>query len=128
VIFGACKTKGTRNLRSHAQLHTLTQARCRYNTVREGYRVGTGDPFAQLPSDAATVRSHYRGFKETDNDFLSMTPEVLGTEFATLNTAKFRPARSQQYLTTDDSAIKGWSLSHSFSLSFPLSLSISLSL
>ena len=80
----------------------------RYATVRNGYRNGVADQRAQLPASVTTARRHYAGFKDTDEKYLQMTPEVLVTKFATLNTAKFRPARTQHALTTDDSAIKGW--------------------
>jgi hypothetical protein len=82
----------------------------RYNTVRNGYRTGTKNPLAQLPTSDGedSARQHYAGFTDDDSKFLRMTPEIKLTNFATLNTAKFRPARTQTDLTTDDSAIKGW--------------------
>jgi hypothetical protein len=80
----------------------------RYATVRNGYRNGVGNQRALLPDSVSAARFEYPSFKDTDAKYLGMTNEVLSTNFATLNNAKFRPAGTQHALTTDDSAIKGW--------------------
>ena len=63
---------------------------------------------ALAASATLAASGHYPRFTNDDAKFLQMTSQVLSTNFATLNTAKFRPARTQHALTTDDSAIKGW--------------------
>jgi hypothetical protein len=80
----------------------------RYATVLNGYRNGVGNPRARLPDSAAAARHYYARFTNDDAKFLQMNSQVLYTDFATLNSARFRPARTQHALTTDDSAIKGW--------------------
>jgi hypothetical protein len=80
----------------------------RYATVLAGYRLGTSNPRAQLPNSVAAVRLHYAGIRASDAKYLQMNAAIIETKFATLNIAKFRPACTQDSLTTDDSAIKGW--------------------
>jgi len=80
----------------------------RFATILAGYRAGTGNPQAHLPTSPADARTHFANFRASDTKYLAMTNKILVTKFATLNVAKFRPARTQDSLTTDDSAIKGW--------------------
>jgi hypothetical protein len=113
VRFTGKQTTLTLNAADHAAVCDLwlneqsAEAR-RYKTVVHGYRDGKGDPHAQLPATEALASEHYTGFRASDAKYLPVNKEVLATKFAYLQTARFRPARTQIGLKTDDSAIKGW--------------------